>query len=63
MLDVEYAIFDRQIHEQYGSVPAGTSPDSVLTEWRYDSLLVTLTPNRRPHWIGQNMTYSPGWSL
>lgn len=59
MLDVEFAVFDRGMWDKYGNLPAPQAPDSVFTEWRYDLVVVSLTPNRRPHWIGQVTTYKP----
>lgn len=59
MLDVEYAVFDKQTREKYGYLPAPEALDTVFVEWQYDSVAVSLTPNRRPHWIGQVKTYRP----
>jgi hypothetical protein len=59
MLDVEYTEFDKQVREKYGFIPAPAGPDTLFTEWQYDSVAVSLTPNRRPHWIGQVTTYTP----
>ncbi len=59
MLDLEFAALDADIRSRYGDRPMGSIPDSLFTQWRYDSLVVSLTPNRRPHWTRQLTTYKP----
>src|SRR5258706_9796077 len=59
MLDVEFSVFDKQVREKYGYLPAAEGIDTLYIEWQYDSVAVSLTPNKRPHWIGQVSTYRP----
>jgi hypothetical protein len=59
MLDVEFAALDGDIRSQYGDKPMGSTPDSLYMEWRYDSVIVSLAPNRRPHWTREVTTYKP----
>src|SRR5260221_2097335 len=56
MLDVEFSVFDRQVREKYGYLPVAEGIDTLYIEWTYDSVAVSLTPNKRPHWIGQVST-------
>ena len=59
MLDVEFSAFDKEVRGKYGYVPAPEGLDTLFAEWQYDSLAVSLTPNKRPHWTGQVSIYRP----
>ena len=59
ILDVEFTNFEKAVRAKYGYASGGKSVDTTGYEWRYDSLLITFTPNRKQHWTGTMFTYSP----
>ncbi|HTK83398.1 MAG TPA: hypothetical protein VL633_14025 [Bacteroidota bacterium] len=62
MLDVEFKKFDQAIQQKYATVapdPHPDTPDTITTEWVYDSLIVKLMPNKKRHWTGRMYTYTP----
>ena len=59
MFDVEYADFDRSVREKYGYTIVGKLIDSTGNEWQYDSLKVSLFPNKKQHWTGSAFVFTP----
>ena len=59
MFDAEYADFDRNVRDKYGYTIAGKLIDSMGNEWQYDSLKVTLFPNKKQHWTGSAFVFTP----
>jgi len=59
MFDVEYTNFEQAVREKYAYALGDRITDTIGTEWRYDSLGITLIPNRKQHWTGSVFTYSP----
>lgn len=57
MVDAEYVNFARAVREKYA--PALQAADSAGAQWIFDSVSVSLTPNRRRHWTGSIDTYAP----
>ncbi|MBI1803196.1 MAG: hypothetical protein HY033_02375 [Ignavibacteriae bacterium] len=59
MVDMEYENFEQGIRTKYARYTGNPGIDSNTTVWQYDSLIVTLVPNRKPHWTGTLSTYTP----
>ena len=59
MMDMEYRNFEQSIRAKYARSTGIPSVDSTTTVWQYDSLIVTLVPNQKPHWTGSLLTYTP----
>lgn len=59
ILDVEFRNFEKAVRAKYGYMSGGKPVDTTGYEWRYDSLLITFTPNKKQHWTGTMYTYSP----
>ena len=59
MMDLEYRNFEQGIRGKYSRPTGVPSVDSNTTVWKYDSLIVTLVPNRKAHWTGSFQTYTP----
>ena len=59
MLDVEYANFGKAVRQKYAYASADRISDNTATDWQYDSVGITLTPNRKQHWTGSLSTYTP----
>jgi hypothetical protein len=59
MMDLEYRNFEQSIRAKYARYTGVPSIDSTTTVWQYDSLIVTLVSNAKPHWTGSLLTYSP----
>ncbi len=59
MFDVDYRKFDKEIRRKYAGRQTEGGLDTVDCEWRYESVLVNLSPNRRQHWTGTFYVFSP----
>ena len=59
MLDAEYANFSAAVRTKYAFAVGDRIIDTTGDEWQYDSLEITLVPNRRQHWTGSVFTYTP----
>ena len=59
MMDLEYKGFESGIRAKYSRSSGNATVDSTTTVWQYDSLIVTLIPNRKPHWTGSLQTFTP----
>ncbi|GEM_PF-4637510 len=59
MFDVDYRTFDKEMRRKYAGRQAAPGLDTVACEWRSDSLIVRLSPNRRQHWTGTFYVFTP----
>ncbi|MBI1806344.1 MAG: hypothetical protein HYR76_04755 [Ignavibacteria bacterium] len=58
IFDIEYLNLVADLEKTYGSATSIT-PDSSHYLWDSDSLNIILEPNRKPHWTGSLMTFTP----
>jgi hypothetical protein len=59
LFDLQYTRVNRTIRERYGPTGGTDIPDSVTCIWKYDSLTVRFSPNRKQHWTGSFYVYDP----
>ena len=55
LLDFEFSNLEKNVRQQY-SYPL---KDTTATDWKYDSLRITLTSNRREHWTRKFRMFTP----
>ncbi len=55
LLDFEFNNLEKNVRQQY-SYPL---KDTTVTDWKYDSLRITLTSNRREHWTRKFRIFTP----
>ena len=59
MFDVEYVNFEKAIRSKYAYAIAGHVIDTSGNDWLYDSLKITLIPNKKQHWTGSFFAFTP----
>lgn len=59
MFDVEYSNLISALRKSYSPAIGGQLIDTIGTVWSYDSVSLDLTPNRKKHWTGSLMVYTP----
>jgi hypothetical protein len=55
LLDFEFNNLEKNVRQKYGY----PLKDTMATDWKYDSLRITLTTNRREHWTRKFRIFTP----
>ena len=59
VFDLQYNRINKTVRDRYGPPGGSDTPDSVTCIWKYDSLTVRFSPNRKQHWTGSFFVYDP----